>query len=105
MAYCMIIENPDEEQEQFERMTAHLRGSGPFPPEGQRLIIAGPGDPGWRLVSVWDSPAAFERFAAERLLPATRATGCPLDNVKRTMFEVHTLIAGDLVGAAHAPAV
>jgi hypothetical protein len=49
---------------------------------------------------VWDSADALERFQTERLLPACRATGCPVDSASKTMFEVHTLVAGDLVGAA-----
>jgi hypothetical protein len=100
MAYCLIVENPEEGQEQWEQVTAHLRSTGPLPPDGQRLLIAGPAERGWRSVSVWDSAAALERFQTERLLPACRATGCPVDSASKTMFEVHTLVAGDLVGAA-----
>jgi hypothetical protein len=98
MPYCLIAENPEEGQEQFEQMIAHLRSTGPLPPEGQRLLIAGPAENGWRAISVWDSREALKRFRAERLLTAARATGCPLDSARTTIFEVHTLVAGDLVG-------
>jgi hypothetical protein len=99
MAYCQIAENPDATQEQFEQLNAHLRANGPFPPDGQRLLIAGPAEPGWRVISVWDSEEAIERFNAERLPDACRATGVPLDRMTRTVYEVHTLVAGDLTGA------
>jgi hypothetical protein len=98
MAYCLIIENLDESQEQFEAVGAYLRASGPVPADGQRLMIAGPADQGWRLVTVWDSLEAFDRFRDERLAAAVREVGCPMDNVAMTAFEVHTLVAGDLIG-------
>jgi hypothetical protein len=98
MAYCLIAENPDESQEQFGQTIAYLRSTGPFPPDGQRLLIAGPAEDGWRAITVWDSPEALKRFRVERLSPAVEATGCPVGNVKTTTFEVHTLVAGDLVG-------
>ena len=98
MAYCLIAENPEEGQEQFERMTRYLSATGSFPPDGQRLLIAGPAEHGWRSISVWDSLEALKRFQAEQLLPACRATGCPLDSARTTVFEVHTLVAGDLIG-------
>jgi hypothetical protein len=61
-------------------------------------MIAGPADRGWRLVTIWDSLEAFDRFGEERLAAAVREVGCPMDNVVKTAFEIHTLVAGDLVG-------
>ena len=98
MAYCLIVENPDQSQERAEQVMAHVRGTGSVPPEGARLVLAGPADPGWRTISVWDSQEALERFFAERLAPAYREAGLSFDSVKRTLFEVHTLVAGDLTG-------
>lgn len=102
MAYCQIVENPDSTQEQFEQVSAHVRATGPVPADGQRLLIAGPGEPGWRVISVWDSEEAMGRFNAERLAPALREAGVPVDRMTRTIFEVHTLIAGDLTGTPQA---
>jgi hypothetical protein len=99
MAYCQIVENPDATREQFEQVGAHLRATGPFPPDGQRLLLAGPAEPGWRVISVWDSQQAIERFNTERLAPALREAGVPVDHITRTTYEVHTLVAGDLTGA------
>jgi hypothetical protein len=98
MAICLIVENPDQSQEQAEQVLAHVRSTGPFPPEGARLMLAGPADPGYRVISVWDSNEARERFFAERLTPAYKHAGLSLDSIKRTIFEVHTLAAGDLTG-------
>ena len=98
MAICQIVENPDQSQEQAEQVMAHVRSTGPVPPEGARLMLAGPADPGWRVISVWDSDDARDRFFAERLAPAYEAAGLSLDGIKRTVFDVHTLAAGDLAG-------
>jgi hypothetical protein len=98
MAICLIVENPNQSPEQADQVIAHVRGTGPFPPEGARLALGGPADPGWRFISVWDSQEALERFFAERLAPAYKEAGLSLDGVERTLFEVHTLVAGDLTG-------
>jgi hypothetical protein len=98
MAICLIVENPEQSQEQAEQVLAHVRSTGSFPPEGARLVLAGPTDPGYRVISVWDSEEARDRFFAERLTPAYKEAGLSLDSIRRTVFEVHTLAAGDLTG-------
>jgi hypothetical protein len=99
MVYCEIFENPDATQEHFEQVKAHVRASGPLPAEGQRLLIAGPAETGWRVINVWDSEEDIERFNTERLAAAIRESGVPCGRMTRTLFEVHTLVAGDLTGA------
>jgi hypothetical protein len=100
MPYCLVAENPAETAEHFERVNEHLRTTGPLPPEGQRLLISGPGESGgWRNISVWDSIEAQQRFFQERLKPAVAFAGCPMESASMTMFEVHSLLAGDLIGA------
>ena len=100
MAICQIFENPDQSQEQAEQVFAHVRSTGPVPPDGARLVLAGPANPGWRVISVWDSEEARDRFFAERLAPAYKEAGLSLDSIKRTQFDLHTLTTGDLTGAA-----
>lgn len=102
MAICLIVENPEQSREQAEQVMEHVRASGPVPPDGARLVIGGPASPGWRVISIWDSEEDMQRFFAERLAPAYAATGLSLESVERTLFELHTLVAGDLVGAAPA---
>jgi hypothetical protein len=98
MAICQIVENPDQTEEQADQVLAHVRTTGSVPPEGARLMIAGPANPGWRVISVWDSEEARDRFFAERLTPAYEAAGLSFDSMKRTIFDVHALAAGDLTG-------
>jgi hypothetical protein len=99
MAYCLIVENPEMSEDQAQQVFAQVRNSGPVPPEGCRLMLAGPAAPGTRVISVWDSPEATQRFFAERLGPAYAKAGLSLDRITRTPFDLHTLVAGDLTGA------
>lgn len=99
MAYCQIVENPGAGREQFEQVRAYVQATGPFPPEGQRLLIAGPGDGSWRVISVWDSEEAMAHFFADRFPAACRQAGVSVERMTRTVFEVDTLVAGDLTGA------
>jgi hypothetical protein len=51
------------------------------------------------VITLWDSEEARDRFFAERLFPAFKEAGLSYD-MKRTVFEVDTLIAGELPVAA-----
>jgi hypothetical protein len=100
MAYCHIVENRRAGQEQFEQLKAHLSATSPFPPDGQMLLIAGPAEPGWRVITVWESEEKLEHFYTERFPAACQAAGIgSLDDMQRTIFEVKALVACDLVGA------
>ncbi len=45
------------------------------PPAGFRIRLAGPTALGWRIASLWDSEADFERFRNDRLVPALTGAG------------------------------
>jgi len=92
MAMCLIVDNAEETREQFERVMEHLAESGPVPPVGARLLVAGPADGGWRVISVWDSPEAMQQFFGERLAPAYQKIGLAMDGAGRSTFEVHTVV-------------
>jgi hypothetical protein len=95
MAICNIIESPGRTAEQFELISAHVRSTGPVPPEGCRLALLSKE----RGITVWDSSEDRDRFLAERLAPAYQAAGLSLDEAEQTQFEVDMLVAGDLTGA------
>ena len=99
MAIGHIFEHPTGSKEDYARVMEHVRGSGPVPPDGARLVLSGPAEPGWRVITVWDSREDVDRFFAERLRPAYEHAGLELDDGRRTYFEVNSLIAGDLTGA------
>ena len=100
MAIGHIAEHPSAGREEYTRVMDHVRSSGPVPPDGARLVLSGSTGPGWRVITVWDSRDDVDRFFAERLRPAYEAAGLSLDDVRRTYFEVDSLVAGDLTGAA-----
>jgi hypothetical protein len=96
MAVCNIIETPGRSRDELERIEAHMRTTGPIPPEGCRLVLIGLE----RVITVWDSDADRDGFFTKRLRPAYEAMGLSFDNLERKQFEVEALVAGDLVGAA-----
>ncbi len=67
----------------YERVleAAHVEAD---PPEGLVIHASGAVEGGWRVLSVWRSREAFERFRGERLIPAVRALELPL----RPTFDV-----------------
>jgi hypothetical protein len=96
MAICNIIDDPNRSDEEWQRISEHVRASGPVPAEGCRLAVVGRE----RAITVWDTPEDRDRFLAERLAPAYQAVGRSLDEVTPTQFEVEFLVAGDLAGIA-----
>jgi hypothetical protein len=96
MTLCLIVENPDYTADQAREVLGLVRQSGPVPPEGAHLMIAGDAQPGLRVISVWDSEEAIERFFAARLGPAMEQVGVKRERMTRKLFPIHTLVAGDL---------
>jgi hypothetical protein len=100
MPICNILEHPHQNADHAEQIRAHIRSSGPVLPEGSRLVIAGPAETGYRVISVWDSLDARDQFFAERLAAAYEDVGLSLQDATQTYFDVEALMAGDLTGAA-----
>jgi heme-degrading monooxygenase HmoA len=100
MAICVIVDNPKGDAEMYEQVFQRLAQSGALPPPGAIFQVAGPADSGWRVVSVWDSRDAFERFAADRLAAAWAEVGLSRDDVTMTVFEAHSFMVGDVSAAA-----
>ena len=63
------VQDIAEDWEDYERLTAVL---GDEVPEGLIVHVAGPTDSGFRIIDVWESREAWERFRDERLRPAAR---------------------------------
>jgi hypothetical protein len=94
MAVTMVQEMPGATQELYDKILDHL-GIGPEGAliEGQLAHIASPMDGGRRVVDVWESEDAFNKFAQERLGPAMAAAGGPSDAPPPKFFQVRTLHA------------
>ncbi len=85
MAIGVFLEFAGVTWEQYEQLVQELALSGP--PRGVLIHVCGPtSDGGWRMVDVWESREAFERFADELLIPGAQALGFPQPS-KREFFE------------------
>jgi hypothetical protein len=73
MAWVLIQKAQEATWADYERV-AQAIGVDENPPEGLILHAAGEEDGKWRMVTVWESQAAHDRFRDERILPAVRAT-------------------------------
>lgn len=100
MAYCVVADNPNGSAELFEQITQRVAATGEMPPQGAIFQVAGPAEGGWRVISVWESREAQERFRDERLIPAFMELGVSRDDMTWSDFEAHSFMAGDLSGAA-----
>lgn len=82
MPFLMVHDSPGGTQEQDEQVGARLAESGGFnslsdwPVEGILSHAAGPTDDGWRVVDVWESEEAFQRFG-EVIGPVLQEVGFP----------------------------
>ncbi|HYH12114.1 MAG TPA: hypothetical protein VD789_07140 [Thermomicrobiales bacterium] len=74
MAVITLLEFPGLTREQYERVGANLAGG---PPEGILYHSCGPHEGGWRVVDIWESREAFDRFVDGTYLAAVRGVGGP----------------------------
>jgi hypothetical protein len=70
----VLVQDVASTWEQYERVTAPTVEPAP---QGLILHAAGPTEDGFRVVHVWESREAWERFSQERLGPAVAALGGP----------------------------
>jgi hypothetical protein len=88
MAVVVVNDQQGGSQEIYDRTVEKVMPGGQLP-DGCQLHIAGPGESGWRVITVWDSEEDFERFRNDTLMPALRDAGTT-PNI--TVKPVHRLI-------------
>jgi hypothetical protein len=71
MSVVVSVVAPGLNAEMYEAVTGRVM-PGDQLPDGCELHIAGPVEQGWRVITVWESREAFDRFRQEKLLPAIR---------------------------------
>jgi len=82
MPILMIHESPGGTREQYQEVGARLTGGSAlnslsdWPREGILSHAAGPTEDGWRVVDVWESEEAFQRFG-EVIGPILQEVGLP----------------------------
>jgi hypothetical protein len=70
----VLVQDVASTWEQYQRVTAPTVEPAP---QGLILHVAGPTADGFRIIDVWESKDAWERFSEERIAPALAALGGP----------------------------
>ena len=91
MALAFVVEFPGGRQEQFGQVLEKLQLGGKSPP-GQLFHVDGPIEGGWRVVDVWESQEAFDRFLQEKLGQALQEAG--LATPQPQFWPVHNMFSG-----------
>jgi hypothetical protein len=74
MPVAIIVDFPHGTREQYDTVVERMALGGRLP-AGGLFHAAGPTADGWRVIDVWEEPAAFERFADEKIKPLTADAG------------------------------
>jgi hypothetical protein len=95
MAIGVLFDFPGVTQKDYDAVISKLNGGKPmkklsdWPTKGVLFHVAGPTEKGWRVVDVWESEAAFQKFG-ETLVPILKSVGFP--QVQPQFFKVHNLV-------------
>ena len=89
MAIGVIFESQDLTREQYDRVRDEV-APGNAPPPGLLYHAAGASEHGWRVIEVWESQEAAQRFFDEKVGPALQQVG--VSGGQDTFFEVHNIM-------------
>jgi len=96
MAVVAVFQHPSLTRAQYEESIRRLTGgrerverASDWPVEGLLVHVAGEGPNGFRVVDVWESEEAFQRFG-EKLMPITKALGI---EAQPDVYPVHTFVS------------
>jgi hypothetical protein len=96
MAVVTVFQDPSLTQEQYEKSVSGLTGGksrmespADWPVEGLLAHIAGQGENGFRVVDVWESEDAFNRFG-EKLMPVLQEIGV---EGQPEIYPAHTFVS------------
>jgi len=91
MAIGLIMEIPGMTAEVYDQVNAKANAPDD-PPAGLIFHVSGPTEGGFRIVDVWESREAFDRFASEKLGPTiAEVTGQQGSSPQPTEFSVHNI--------------
>ena len=99
MAVGVLMNFASGSNEAYDRVLERmgLTPGGPTPPGAIYHMAGETGDGGFRVVDLWDSAEAFEKFAQEQIGPLSAAEGFPAPEV--TIWEIHNTLSAAPVGA------
>lgn len=96
MAVVLVHQGPGLTQENYEEVVrrvsdgkSRMESPGDWPVEGLLVHAAGEGESGFRVVDVWESEEAAQRFG-EKLTPILREVGVSTDV---ELYPAHTFVS------------
>ncbi|MBM4411769.1 MAG: hypothetical protein FJ037_10745 [Chloroflexi bacterium] len=96
MAIIAVFQSPTLTQATYEESVRRLSGGrqrmmtpADWPVEGLLAHVAGQGAQGFRVVDVWESEEAFQRFG-EKLMPILKAIGI---EGQPEVYPAHTVVS------------
>jgi hypothetical protein len=98
MAVAIVMDFPGGTRKQYEQVVSRMRLDGLLPPGAIHHTAGGTRD-GWRVVDVWESLEAFERFRDEQIRPLAMDAG--MQPPSMFTVELHNLELGPTVGEPH----
>src|SRR5436309_14707388 len=94
MATVMLMEWPGVNEEQYNRVMSAL-GLVSNPPSGAIFHVSGFSEGALRVLDIWDSQQAFERFQKDRLTAAVQKAGIA-SQPKIKDLPVHNIYAANV---------
>lgn len=86
MTVATILEFPGVTRELYDAVGERLAASAP--PDGVLHHACGPTAGGWRIMDIWESREAFDRFVDDIYLPAMAGMGGPAP-LRREVIVTH----------------
>lgn len=76
---------------EYDEVMRRLADAGESQPGGRMYHVAGPIENGWRVIDVWQSAEALQRFS-QTLIPIMQDVGIP--PVQPEVFPAHNIVHG-----------
>jgi len=89
MAIAVIFEGADVTQAQYDAVRREVVPDNKLIP-GMLYHVAGPMNPGWRVVEVWESQQAADKFFTEKLGQSLQKNGI---SIKPSVMSVHNIFS------------
>ena len=88
MPVAIIFEGEGVTQQQYNQTKDEVAPNNQLP-QGMKYHVAGPMPNGWRVVEVWESEEALQRFFSEKLNAALQHSGI---TVQPQMWQVYNVM-------------
>jgi len=93
MAVAFLFDSSGTTQEQYDQVIETLQRGG-ITAQGRIFHVAGPMEGGWRVVEVWESQEAVNKFFQEQLMPALQAINNSGITTLQQVWPVHNMLSG-----------